>query len=529
MSKPIKKSLRSLDLIPLTLRCVLCGALTGAGIFIFKLAASNIEKLSRELYGNALENKIFIPALISIVVLLSFAMYFIHKKAPEVRGGGIPRSEGVLRGILSCRPIVTLAGTAIGSFIGFLCGLPIGSEGPAVLIGTCIGAFFCGRDGIHSPISRYVSTGGAGAGFAVATCAPLSAILFALEEIHKRFTPVLVLSVSASVLSATLVNKYLCGFFGIPTRLFQLGNLPSFTLGNVGYLLLFGVITAFAVALFDLSIVHFSAFIKRVGKRFPHGFGIVLVFLLVCALGFVFPEALYSGHHLIEELVFENIGVLFIGVILLARLIMMLFVTGSGATGGIFIPTLAIGCLASAIIGRLMVFLGFPADTYSTLVFLGMCAFLGGTLRAPLTASVLFTELTGHFSDFFYVALVVFTVIIITDVLNLTPFYDSVLESLEHSENRGKKRQTEYFRLTISEKSFIVGKAVRDVMWPHGSVVVGVRHLNDRSDDTDNDGEMVLQPGDTLIIRSAFFNIRPLMNYLQSLAGKDGEISVMEK
>ena len=34
--------------------------------------------------------------------------------------------------------------------------------------------------------NRHVMSGGAGAGFAVATGAPLSAILFTLEEIHKR-------------------------------------------------------------------------------------------------------------------------------------------------------------------------------------------------------------------------------------------------------------------------------------------------------------------------------------------------------
>ena len=148
-------------------------------------------------------------------------MFFLHKLLPEVKGGGIPRSEGVLRGVLSFHWLRTLIGTFLGSMIGFVCGVPLGCEGPAVLMGTAIGAACVSFSKKRSAWERYVMTGGAGAGFAVATGAPLSGILFTLEEVHKRFTPMLIISVSVTVLTATFVNRFLCGVFNINTQFIQ--------------------------------------------------------------------------------------------------------------------------------------------------------------------------------------------------------------------------------------------------------------------------------------------------------------------
>ncbi len=514
------KNKQRLDLIPTALRCIACGAVTGTVIFFFKYAASKTETLSRLLYEKGRENPMLIPIILGTVLLFAGLIYLLHKKAPEVRGGGIPRSEGILRGILSCRPVVTLFGTALGSLIGFFCGLPLGSEGPAVLIGTSTGGIISGRNGENRASTRYVMTGGAAAGFAVATCAPLSAILFALEEIHKRITPLLILASSLSVLSATYTNKLLCGIFGQKAQLFELYNLSGFDIRVCVHLLLLGVIIAAAVAIFDSSIDRFTNLCARLSKGFPRGMGIVLVFAVCAILGFIFPEGLYSGHHIIEELVSGKEHAAMLVLILGVRLIMMLFMTGSGATGGIFIPTLAIGALVSALSSRLLLALGLPFEMYGTTVLLGMCAFIGGTLRAPLTSAVLFAELTGRFTDFFYVSLVVFTVIFITDILNLVPFYDKVLEQLEKAHHLGKERRVRYFSLVVTKDAFAVGKSVRDILWPHASVVVGIRRSGEDIDGTDNDGEKIVRSGDRIVIRARYYDEALLMRQLTALAGE---------
>jgi H+/Cl- antiporter ClcA len=160
------------------------------------------------------------------------------------------------------------------------------------------------------------------------------------------------------------------------------------------------------------------------------------------------------------------------------RLLMMLFITENGATGGIFIPTLAIGALTSAIIAKFLIILGMPSELSSLMIFLGMCAFIGGTLRAPITASVLFVELSGQFTGLFYVAVVVFVVSLITGIFNLTPFYDKALEEMTEAHHHGKEMKISRFTLVISPDDFVVGKSIRDIMWPHASIIESISHAD---------------------------------------------------
>lgn len=137
--------------------------------FLFRFAAKKLEELSEYMYSLAGKSTAGIIAAFAVLLIFACVMAILQKKIPEMKGGGIPRCEGILRGILSFRRVITLVGTVIGSFISFFCGLPLGSEGPAVIIGTSIGGICSGPDGNKSAWSRYVMTGGAAAGFSVAT------------------------------------------------------------------------------------------------------------------------------------------------------------------------------------------------------------------------------------------------------------------------------------------------------------------------------------------------------------------------
>ena len=118
---------------------MICGIAVGALIFFFRLAAEKLEEYSKSLYEAAHGSPGYAALLLAALLLMAFIMYLLHKKAPEIKGGGIPRSEGILRGVLTFRWLRTLIGTIAGSFISFFCGLPLGSEGPSVLVGTSFG------------------------------------------------------------------------------------------------------------------------------------------------------------------------------------------------------------------------------------------------------------------------------------------------------------------------------------------------------------------------------------------------------
>ena len=502
---------------------LLTGVLTGATIFLFKFLAGKAEKLSRAIYGWANRSVFTVLLVFAVLIVLAVLMSRIHKAAPECKGGGIPRSEGILRGVLPFRWLRTLLGTFFGSMISFFAGLPCGSEGPAVLIGTSLGCMAGKTSKKNIAWNRYVMTGGAGAGFAVATGAPLSGILFALEEIHKRFSPMLVLTVSMAVLSATGTNHLLCNSFDMNPALFHLAEFPAFELAHVGYLLILGVLISLAVALFDGSILLFRRF-TSLGKKGPVPVKLMVTFVLAGILCFTMADGAYSGHHMIDHVLEHNMTIGLLVALFLIRLVMMLLITDSGATGGIFIPTLAIGVLASALITRLLVLLGMPAELSALMTFLGMCAFIGGTLRAPLTASVLFLELSGQFTGLFYIAIVVFVVSLITEIFNQTPFYDKALEEMTEAYHHGKEMKISRFTLVVSPNDFVVGKAVRDIMWPHTSVIESISHADSDVIAEMDDGEQRLYAGDRVTIRAAYYDKEEILALLVGLAGDDVEM-----
>ena len=502
---------------------LLTGVFTGATIFFFKFLAGKAETISRSVYGWA-KNSVFTIILVFVVLaVLAVLMSLLHKAVPECKGGGIPRSEGILRGVLPFRWLHTLLGTFLGSMISFFAGLPCGSEGPAALIGTSLGRMTSSVSKKQVAWDRHVMTGGAGAGFAVATGAPLSGILFALEEIHKRFSPVLVLTVSMAVLSATGVNQFLCNIFHMNPALFHFETMPAFELSHIGYLLILGIFIALAVALFDGSILLFRHFTSK-GKKGPIPVKLIATFSLTGILCFLLADSVYSGHHMIVHIIEHNTSLLLLLALFIIRLFLMLLITDNGATGGIFIPTLAIGALASAIIAKLLVLLGMPAQLSSLIIFLGMCAFIGGTLRAPLTASVLFVELSGQFTGLFYVAIVIFVVSLITEIFNQTPFYDKALEEMTEAHHHGKEMKISQFILHISSNDFVVGKAIRDIMWPHSSVIESISHADSDILEEMDDGEQRLYAGDRVTIRAAYYDKEEILRLLHGLAGSDVEM-----
>ena len=515
-------------ILPVLTYGVFCGTVTGTGIFFFRYAASLLEKLSRKIYGAARENLTFTILLFVGLAIMGVAMAVLHKYMPRVSGGGIPRSEGILRGTLTMRWIRTIIGTLIGSFLSFLGGMPVGSEGPAVLIGTATGRMCTRLSKNPYAWDRYVMTGGAGAGFAVATGAPLSAILFTLEEIHKRFSPMLILSVSSAVVSATCVNSFLSGIFGIPSELFDFVIPSSFEFGDGAYLLLFGVIISACVGIFNLAVAVFGKGVDKVKKRLPMWLIFATLFVITGIFGLVFDDAIFNGHKTVEDLALHGESAAYIVTLLLCRLFFMLAVTSSGVTGGIFVPTLAIGALCGGLGGKMLIALGMSEELFPALVFLGMCAFLGGTLRAPLTAAVLFFEMTSSFTNMFYVTIVVFTVYIITELFNQKPFYDKVLEGMEKKQNKDKVARILRFETKISHGSFVVGKAVRDVLWPASSVVTSITRSGAEEKDMDHDGEKKLYPGDTIVLRVKTYDEEEIIAELEGLVGRDFEIITTE-
>jgi H+/Cl- antiporter ClcA len=130
------------------------------------------------------------------------------------------------------------------SLFSFLIGVPLGNEGPSVQMGTSIGrgSVYAFTRGKHRAWDRYSMTGGACAGFSVATGAPISGILFAIEEAHQRISPTIMIVASSSVLFANIASRAISRAFGVCATLFDGIILPRLQIKQLWIPLIVGLV-----------------------------------------------------------------------------------------------------------------------------------------------------------------------------------------------------------------------------------------------------------------------------------------------
>lgn len=513
------------------------GLLVGTIVFFFKLVAEWLTEKSVEIYHAVQQNPVWIFALIGGAVLLAFAAYFLQKWASETKGGGIPRAEGVLRGILTFRWLRTAIAVVINSWISFFAGLPLGSEGPSVLLGTAIGGGTCKLPLSHDSWNRYIMTGGACAGFAVATGAPVTGILFGLEEAHKRFTPMIFLMCMSSVLFGVVASNLWSMAFGVELApLFDVqAFLGQFQMSDIWIPLLLGIAVALVACGYNLFVFFMGKAYDTKLKKIPHWAKLVAVFLLTAVIGMISvngfngTDALYGGGGLIVKLAKNgsaqpqlSVSWYVIFALLFIRFLTIAFATSSGATGGVFIPMLSIGALLGALCAELFLAMGMRAELYGTVVMLSMTAFMGAATRAPLTALVFMVECTWSFSNLFYVAITVFVSYLLCEIVKVEPLYDVLLERMVDKQNEGKSHKILKLDYVVSAEAFAVSKSVRDILWPANTKVSEIV-ADDEVKRMDDDGEKKIHAGDKVTLFVQTYDEERTKQELEQILGKQAQ------
>ena len=182
------------------------GVFVGATVTLFTLLAVKGEELSRDAYAFARQNPAFLPLLFLVLGLSAFFIGVAGHISAVTRGCGIPQAEGAARGFLRFQWWRDAIATFGACLLGIFTGLSIGTEGPSVLLGACVGDGVASCSHRNEMIKRYQITGGACAGLAVASNAPLTGIIFAFEEAHKRFTPEVFICAFSSVVFGVLTR-----------------------------------------------------------------------------------------------------------------------------------------------------------------------------------------------------------------------------------------------------------------------------------------------------------------------------------
>ncbi len=514
-------------LLPCFVFSLITGIFTGVLIFLFKAASGYILGVSADIYGYVRENPMWLPCLVLGVSSVGLLSALILNRTKNARGGGIPTSVAILRGLIEFswfKSIFHLFATACLTFLG---GVPLGNEGPSVQMGTAVGRGTVRLFGKkHRALDRYIMTGGACGGFAVATGAPLTGILFAFEEAHRRFSPMIFMTAAMTVAAATTVMRFLCSFTNISPLLFDFDISIALPLRFIWIAAVVGTVCGFAAVLFTKAYAVIGKFLRETLGNLPFTAKIVSVFAIVALFGFASDGFIGTGHGIIHEII-EGNGIWYSMVMYFCvRALFLIIANNAGVSGGIFVPTLAFGALLGALLSKAAVSLGvLPAEYFIIPVIIGMASFLAAASRTPISAVSFALEALCGFSNILPITLGVTLAFTVIETVGITSLHDMVIAQKVETFNHGKTATVVDASVTVMPGSFAVGKEPRDILWPPTCMVLSVK----KPYNAHSSHEVgIIGAGDSLRIHYQTFDAKTTFDVIESIVGVQTENNGIE-
>ena len=498
------------------------GMLTACVVILYKLLAKYVIEFSQGSYLFLREKLYLIPLVLIAFYFLAIFFAYIYKKQPRVRGGGIPSSIALLRGIVTFKWLRTLIGVFFMSLTSFLIGVPLGNEGPSVLMGTAVGKGSVKVLAKKHPVwSKYSMTGGACAGFAVATGAPLSGMLFAIEEAHQRISPMILIVASVAVLFAQMVSETLCPLLGVSTSLFPKVPIATLNISDVWAPLFVGITIGLFAVLF-LKYYHvISKFFNVKLKKVPQHVRIFVVYVLTLVFGLISFSFISTGHETFSLLLEKNQAIYGLLILLLVRMTLTLCANTNKLTGGVFVPILALGAILASVLGRGMeTLLGLPSQYYTAILAIGIASCISAMMKMPLTAIIFSLEVFGCTSNVLHIIVAVAVSFIITELFGVKGINDSILKNLVKAQEETHERKVIDTHVTIKKDSFAEYMHAKDILWPANFFLLSIIPSKSRYAQVDQQGEKTFHEGDVLHIRYATFDEPQTKAELIAIVGK---------
>lgn len=429
---------------------IIVGIFSGLMATAYRYVLSELDTLRTGFYiSNDLIDKVI---MIILALIGAYIAYRLLLWAPLSGGSGIPQIKGELVGKLEMKPIPTIVSKFIGGSLANFTGLSLGREGPSIQLGGVIGKLLARIMKSNDLEEKYLIAAGSSAGLAAAFNAPISGVMFALEEMYDSFShylllPAMIASVAANYVSFIILGKD-------PSFSFRPGQ--TLEMNQVGWIILLGVATGLVGVAFNHLMAWNQKFFKSL-KLSPLVI-IIAVFLLTVLIGYNYPAILGGGHSLIEEIVLTAIPLQQLFILLITKLIFTSISYNSGVQGGIFLPTLVLGSISGIIIFN---FTGLDETYLVNFIIVGMAGVLTAVVRAPIMSIILVMEMTGSFAHLIMVAIGTVVAMLVTEVIETEPIYDTLYANLLERFNPVKEAKTTSEEKPIEE--VIAEKVVEDI------------------------------------------------------------------
>ena len=396
------------------LGAALIGAvLAGLGAFLFVVFDQQSTELSRVVWKAA-------PWAVFVIMPAGFALilWLRDHVFPGTDGTGIPQTIAVVSAgpgelrdrLLSMR---VAFGKALLLGLGLFSFLSIGREGPSVQLGACFMHLVSKWTVFPRHLmERGLIMGGGAAGIAAAFNAPIAGIVFAFEEIGRRFDKENLGTIVRTVMVACLVCVVFLGNYFFYGRIDydRLIPLEFMSPGPWVAVLIIGLAGGLLGGLFAKTLLVVVPHVSRMIRR---RFWVVALVFGLASAGVVWISngaALGTGYDQARALILqespqylatlpaeevarlsavrENVGVWYA----LQRATVTMMVLLTGIPGGLFDPSFSIG----AGLGHLTApWLAVTGATAQGIILLWVVSYFSGVVQSPMTAFIILIEMTG--------------------------------------------------------------------------------------------------------------------------------------
>jgi CIC family chloride channel protein len=406
----LRRPLR-LGLLRLSLLAIVVGIVTGFGAVAFRALIGLIHNIAfLGSFAIDYDASVFTPpspwgALIILVPVVGglIVTFLITNYAPEARGHGVPEvmdaiyyREGVIR------PVVALI-KSLASALSIGTGAAVGREGPIIQIGAALGSTL-GQAIRMAPWQRItLVAAGAGAGIAATFNTPIGGVMFAIELMMPELSARTFLPVALATGTATFIGRTFFGIhpaFAIPNAL--LASQAPATLTALLLYALLGALIGLAAAVFVRGLSYAEDVFELINNPYLRNIvGMLMIGALIYAL------LVGGGHYYVEGVGYSTIQAILNGDLGIPALLVLLFAAklcatsvslASGASGGIFSPSLFMGATLGGAFGLLVNAVMPVADLgITTCAIIGMAAMVGGGTGAAMTAVTMIFEMTRDY------------------------------------------------------------------------------------------------------------------------------------
>lgn len=296
--------------------------------------------------------------------------------------------------------------------IGF--GGSVGAEAPIVLTGSAIGSNLGRIFGLNNKTLMLLVGCGAAGAVAGIFKAPIAGLVFTLEVLMIDLTMASLLPLLVSCVTAAGLTFALSG----TNTIFEFHLINSFAVNKIPAYIMLGIFCG----LVSLYFTRTMNSLEDIFRKYTNPYIKLLIGgSMLSILIYLFPSLYGEGYDLIDLLLngegpedwdtamdsslfygHGNLLLLYLALVLIFKVFASTATNGGGGCGGIFAPSLFLGCISGFIFSRIwnineILHINLPERNFA---MLGMCGLMSGVMHAPLTGIFLIAELTGGYQLF---------------------------------------------------------------------------------------------------------------------------------